>query len=157
MEQPKPKVIETMRETLQADIELQEEELIGHSRTLEGIRETLLKEVNVQEEVRALFNKILHRLSFIYISVGVLLLLSIGIVIYMINLPMSSVNLAMKQVEELQKNIIIQRTFVQMDRRDAAEARLQLTHLINLQDSLQHFQDSVLNKKLIKEIKKALQ
>lgn len=125
--------------------------------TVEHIRDTLLMDIKLQEEVRALFNKILHRLSFIYISVGVLLLISIGIVIYMINLPVSAANIAMKQVQELQKNIIIQRTFVQMDRRDAAEARLQLTHLINLQDSLQHFQDSVLNKKLIKEIKKALQ
>lgn len=132
MEQPKPQVIDTMREKLKTDIKLQEEELIGHSKTLEGIRETLLKEVLLQEGVRTLFKKIIRRLSFIYVSAGILLLMGIGLIIYMLNQPVSS----MKQVQEMQKNIIEQRKFIERDRQDVAKARAQLIEGIKIQDSL---------------------
>lgn len=110
--------------------------------TVELLRETLLQDIHLQEQVRNLFRKIIKRLSIIFIAMSISVLIGIIIIIYIVVQPGSATGVAMKQVEELNKDLMTESKFIQFEREDVATARKQLDGMLKVQDSIKRQQDS---------------
>jgi len=95
-----------------------------HKPAIEQIKETLLWDVRLQEQIRGQFKKILNRLTFIYILVGIVLIMGVTRNMYILSQPTPPSEL----MKELQKNIIEQ------------------IRIIRTQDSLLYIQTPGLNK-----------
>lgn len=111
MQGSKPHIVTELRETLLTDIKLQGELKV------------------MQEAIFSLFNKILRRLSVIFLTMSATLILGIIYIIYIVKQPISKTEMAMKQVEEMSYNIVMQRKFIEMNRDD-------INLLMKLRDSI---------------------
>ncbi|HEY8690572.1 MAG TPA: hypothetical protein VIM07_15150 [Chitinophagaceae bacterium] len=104
--------------------------------TIEHLKETLLLQIKSQEQVKVLFKKILTRITIIYISISVAILIGVMFIIYTLNKPESIAKNALREMEALNTRISIQREFIEMDRNDLEHTRQDVNNLIKIQDSL---------------------
>lgn len=111
MQGSKPHIVTELRETLLTDIKLQGELKV------------------MQEAIFSLFNKILRRLSVIFLTMSATLILGIIYIIYIVKQPISKTEAAMRQVQEMSYNIVMQRKFIEMNRDD-------INLLMKLRDSI---------------------
>lgn len=120
---------------------------------IEQLRKDLISYIKIQEEVAALYKKILKRITIITVPVALLLLMGIGFTIYTITKPLPPNEFTIKNVQDWNNSILIQRKFIEMDRQDIARAREQFMEGLRRQDSIERERDSVLDFKYRQAIK----
>lgn len=93
---------------------------------MEQLRASLLKDIELQEQVRATYEKILRRSAFILAIVALVLISMVGFVIYTISRPTPATEITLKHIEELEKNIQLDRYQLGVERIDIRIAREQV-------------------------------
>src|SRR5204862_7890575 len=88
---------------------------------MEELKKAMLNFIDARERKDVTDRKILRRLTLLVVGIGLCTIMLLWVVIYMISRPVAASVVALKNFEDLNKTILIQRKFNQEDRQDIAE------------------------------------
>lgn len=109
--------------------------------------------LGAQHQTIQLFRKILRRLTFIFICLSLSIVMWFFVITHFINVRVSANTAALKNINELNKNVLLQRRFNEMDRIDISNARKELAPVLRMIDSTKHVQDSIWKRQIKREMK----
>jgi hypothetical protein len=96
----------------------------------------LLQQIESQERTQKILKRIFRRISIIYISIAAVVIIGIMFLIYIESRPDSKASVALKEMENLNTRITMQRMYIEMDRKDLEKTREEVNKLIKIQDSI---------------------
>lgn len=108
---------------------------------MEQLKATLLQETKSLDEVRRYFKNILIRLTIINAGLALIILIGLATIIYLIYQPSPANMRIFKNIDNIQKNLAVDRKLMIMDREDISKARTQVVELqrkLFAEDSIRH-------------------
>lgn len=102
------------------------------------LKQILLQQIESQERTQKILKRIFRRISIIYISIAAVVIIGIMFLIYIESRPDSKAGIALKEMENLNTRITMQRQYIEMDRKDLENTRDAVNKLIKIQDSIKY-------------------
>lgn len=110
--------------------------------------------VTEQQKTFILFQRILKRFTVLFILFAVCIVVGIFTLSNFINSRVATNTQALKNINELNHNVLLQRRFNQIDREDIANARKDIAPALHIIDSTKKRQDSIWKKKIKRQMVK---
>jgi hypothetical protein len=101
-----------------------------------ALKMMVMQQIASQEATQDILKSIFRKIRLIYIIISAVILICIVFLIYVESLPNSKASVALKEMENLNTRITMQRMYIEMDRKDLEKTREAVNKLIKIQDSI---------------------